>query len=339
MSKIATTLFQGTSTEKLPVPDIYNSPTIDMLSESVTGVKSVLSDVFTSVRKKGFDLTDLARMVDVKAGKISLDPAAAKARLNSLLGVNINSIKDLPQLVQTQAATKLSALAGVDVNKITTNTGEILRVVDGVNAMDVQGVINGVKTVLKDTGLEDIVDSVAQMSFLGSLAEYATQWGLVDTIDIIVNKFERGTPERDYLEYTLSNSFQATIYTGSLDTMATIINSTGKDKLLALYPNAISMILNGFVFASDTVQADYPALLVKFKAVLDSLDVNWHTYYRNGAGVMNLEPFVTASNNTKTLFSYDDELWDASLIAASYPAVDPIAVAKQMYPGAAISAA
>lgn len=338
MSKIATTLFQGAASDQLPVADVYTSPAIDLLSSSVTGVKNVLSDVFTSVRKKGFNLSDLAKMVDIDGGSVSLDATAAKNRLNSLLGVNITSIKDLPLSAQTAAISKLTSLSGISTNALRDANGDVMRVVNGVNAMDVQGILNGVKAVLGDTGLADIVDATAQMSFLGSLLDYSTSWGLVDTIQVIVDKFEKGTTERDYLEYTLTNSFQATVYTGDLDTMATIISSTGKDKLLAQYPNAISMILNGYVFPSDATQADYPNLLTKFMGVITSLDANWDTVYRNGQAVTDFTPFVTASNDSKTLLSYDDELWDLVLMAPSYPAADPIALIKQMYPGVAISA-
>jgi len=336
MPKIAQTLFQGAALDKLPVADVYNAPTIDLLSSSVTGVKNVLGSVFTNIRASGFNLSTLANMLDIKGGDVSLDPDQAKSRLNSLLGVNITSIKDLSPEAQLRAVNKLSSLAGVNVSQITDASGHVLKVANGVNARDVQGVLNGFKTVLGDIGLTSIVDATAKMAFIGSLMEYSTEWGLADTISTIMDKFEKGTTERDYLEYTLTNSFSAACVTGELDTLITIIKNTGPDKLMATYPTAINMVLGGYQFRADDQQADYPALLVKFLGVLTSLDPQWDSSVRNNQVVNKLAPFQTASRDARTLLSYNNDYWDCVLVADSYPLQDAVALVKTTYPGIAI---
>lgn len=336
MANIAQSIFQGAATDKLPVADVYNAPTLDLLSSSVTGVKKVLGNAFTTIRSKGFNLNTLAGMIDIKSGSLSLDADAAKARLNSLLGVNISSIKDLPAQAQLSATRRLTELAGVNVNSLTTAAGNVIKTVDGVNARDVQGVLNGLKTVLGDIGLSDIVDSTAQMAFLGSMMEYATDWGLTDTVQTIMNKFDVGSTERDYLEEVLTTSFSAACVTGDLDNLQTIVDNTGPQKLLANYPTAISMVLTGFQFRAGTTPDTHPTLLVKLLQVLTRIDPNWDTVVRNNTAVSRLEPFLTASPDSKTLFSYDTTYWNLCLLAPSYPPQDAKALVKTFYPDIAI---
>lgn len=336
MANIAQSIFQGASTDKLPVADVYNAPTLDLLSSSVTGVKKVLGNAFTTIRSRGFDLNTLAGMIDIKSGAVSLDAEAAKSRLNSLLGVNITSIKDLPAAAQLSATRRLTELAGINVNSLTDTAGHILKTVNGVNARDVQGILNGLKSVLGDIGLSDIVDATAKMAFLGSLAEYATSWGLTDTVQTIMNKFEVGSTERDYLEQVLTTSFSAACVTGDLDNLQTIVDNTGPQKLLASYPTAISMVLTGFQFRAGTTADQYPELLVKLLQVLTRIDPNWDTVVRNNTAVTRLEPFLTASPDSRTLFSYDDTYWNLCLMAPSYPPQDAKAIVKTFYPDIAI---
>jgi hypothetical protein len=335
-NSFAQSIFQGASTDKLPVADVYNAPAIDLLSSSVTGVKKVLGNVFTSIRSKGFDLNTLAGMVDINSGAVSLDANAAKSRLNSLLGVNITSIKDLSAAAQLNAVNRLTQLAGIGVPTITDAAGNVIKVYNNANGKDVNGVLSGIKAVLGDIGLSSVVDDTAKMAFLGSMMDYATQWGLVDTVQTIMNKFEVGSTERDYMELVLTQNFSAACVTGDLDNLQTIIDNTGPMKIIAQYPNAVSMVLTGFQFQSGVNPGAYPDLLVKFLRVLSSLDVNWDTVIRNNTAVSKLEPFLTASNDSKTLFSYNDDYWDLCLMANSYQTQDALAVVKTMYPGIAI---
>lgn len=336
MATIAQSIFQGASTDKLPIADVYNTPTIDLLSSSVTGVKKVLGNVFTSIRSKGFDLNTLAGMIDIKGGSVSLDAEAAKSRLNSLLGVNITSIKDLSPAAQLSAVKRLTELSGIDASKIVNDAGDIVKVYNGATGKDVNGVLNGLKAVLGNLGLSNVVDATAKMAFIGSLMEYSTQWGLVDTIQTIMNKFEVGSTERDYLEYVLTTSFSAACVTGDLDNLQAIVDNTGPQKILANYPTAISMVLTGFQFQTTATPGDYPQLLVKFLQVLTTIDPNWDTYVRNNKAVTKLEPFLTASPNSKTLFSYSDDYWELCLMSASYQTQEAKALVKQFYPMIAI---
>lgn len=332
----ATTLFQGAPTDKLPVADVYSAPGIDLLSSSVTGVKKVLGNAFTSIRSQGFNLSDLARMVKVDGGHVSISTDEATKRLNSLLGVNISSIKDMPLEAQNRAAAKLATLAGINTNELTTTSGQVIKVVNGVNAQDVNGILNGLKKVLGSDIVTSVVDTTAQISFLGSMLEYSTEWGLTDTIDIIMSKYEQGTESRDYLEYTLNNSYTAAVASGNLPTVATIIKNTGKDKLLAMYPNAVDMLLGGFVFPADATKADYPTLLALMESILVSLNPTWDSVVRNGVAVTTTAPFYSASNDSKELLSWDDKYWDLVLMAPSYPREGLTTIAKRMYPDIAL---
>lgn len=335
-SNAATTLFQGAPTDKLPVADVYSAPGIDLLSSSVTGVKKVLGNVFTSIRSQGFNLNDLAKMVKITDGHVGISTEEATRRLNSLLGVNVSSIKDMPLEAQTRAAAKLATLAGINTNQLVTASGDVLKVVNGVNAQDVNGILNGLKKVLGSDLVESVVDTSAQLGFLGSMLEYSTEWGLTDTIDTIMDKYERGTETRDYLEYTLNNSYSAAVATGNLPTVQTIIKNTGRDKLLAMYPNAVDMMLQGFVFPADATKADYPNLLTLMKSILVSLNPTWDSVMRNGVAVTSTAPFFSASPDSQELLSWDNKYWDLVLIAPSYPNESLTTITKRMYPDIAL---
>ena len=337
INQTATSLFQGAPTEKLAVADVYNAPSFDMLSSSVDGVKKVLGNVFTSIRAQGLNLGMLAKVISVKDGNFTISQEEAQARLSSILGVNIASLKDLPPQQRLNAISRLTQFAGINTTSLTNQAGDILKVADGISAKDVNGVFSALERVIgKNPLLSAVTDDLAQASFLGSLMEYSTQFGLVDAIDEVMTKYQQGTTTRDYLEYTLVTSYSAAIANGVLATVDSIIRNTGRDKLLAMYPDAVNMLLGGFVFADGATPSDYPAIMAQLVAILNDLDPNWLTTTRNCVTVTKTEPFLAASPDAKTALSYNEAYWNLVLMAPSYPNQDLTALIRQTYPTIAL---
>lgn len=336
MSKIATAAFQGSPTDNYQITDIYNKSGTDLLGGIVNGTQTVLDNAFTSIRKSGFNLSSLAKLVDISGGSVSLSSAEAEKRLGSMLGVNINSLQNLPDAVKSGAVSKLTALAGINTNALTQVTGQVINATDGVNAYEVQGILTGLKKVLGSDLITDIIDTTAQVSFLTSLLNYSVKWGLTDTVDIIMSKLS----DSKVASTSLSGSFTAAIYNGDLDMIQTIISQLGPQRLLATYPNATSLILTAYSFRDGTTVADYPRYYQQLIAILHTLDNLWDVTNRNGSLVRNLTPFTTVSTDAKTLLSYGDgtdaPYWDAILVAPNYPNTDAIALVKTFYPQIAL---
>lgn len=335
MASIANTFFSGLPTDKVGVVDVYNKPEIDLLSNVVGGVGTTLNNAFTRLKKSGFNLADLAKMVDLKQPD-GINVQEAEKRLNQMLGVNITSIKGMSPSQQLSTVSKLVGLSGINPNQLNTVGGGVLKVANGVQADNVNGILNGLKTILGSDVITNVIDTTAQMGFLTTMLDYSVNYGMADAIKSIIAKLNESKYYNRLALPSIVGSFNTAILMGDLDTVESMIDSVGANTLLAYYPNAVNLILRNYAFKNETTVFEYDALLEQLLRVLVSLNPEWATRTKNGESVSSLTVFQNIGRSARTLLMRDESYRTAIMVAPTYPPATKLTLLKKFYPMIAI---
>lgn len=353
VSKVASSVFAGAPTDELNVADVYLSPAVDMLTSLASTLSSVLDSVFNSIRTAGLDLSELAELLKslipsssssssaYTTAASSVTSSQAVERLSSALGINVSAITDLPDAVKNQAVANLISLSGINVSTLGTSSGGTMSVTPGVSAQNVNGIINGINSVLGDSVAQvpTAVDGVAIQAFLLSLYNYAVDYGLSDAVTASATALNESATDTDTASDLVSamvSKFPTAIANSDLDTMQAILNNTTPGAVVAKYPSAVNDIISNYTLDATVPVSSYPTVLDKMTGVLGTIDTTWATDTRDGVTVTSLSPFDGLSAGSSALFATSDEHQATALLAETYSSANTVSLLKQFYPNIAL---
>lgn len=189
--------------------------------------------------------------------------------------------------------------------------------------MDIVGRLTG-----GNSSVAKLFDLEAEAAVLSGIVGEAIQYGLPDAVDDMMR-----SASSDKVRYAVAyNNIGMAIYTSDLQVLSTVINAMGAQTVRAKYPNFVHDFLAGYRFPLDTKESDYAALLTKITGVFAQVDPQWDQGLVGSTWMPSVGPFIGASQDAVTLFSYTPEHRTAVTIAQNLDDVEINSWIKDNYP-------
>lgn len=335
----ASTVFGGGGNEEVATPDIYSSSV--SADDTLTSFKSGANDIGNSLGKvfkvSKFNPKDVVSIIDVKNG-IGLDKDALLKRIEESAGFRTDRFSSIQQQMQKSALADFAKASGLGSTGLIDKNGNINPLLTG-DKVTARGVMEMVDGITGSSFLKQFPDIEAQVAFLGKIVSVALDLGLPDIIDGIMDKFENEEAKRAVLISNLTRCAKA----GDLDSLYKIKDYIGARDMYARCPKLVSYVMQGYIFPTSGTQPDYRTVYNRMVGLFNEVQPDWDYVTRDTVKIGRLEPFCTASEATKKIFSAVGGLSVGSgishitltLIASSYPKNQLLALARKSFPKAA----
>jgi nitrogen regulatory protein PII-like uncharacterized protein len=243
----------------------------------------------------------------------------AQVNLNNLCG---NTAKSLVEAIKNLDLTNLGSIRDV--------TGKAIMVAKGVEATEVQRIVDLAKDFTKDTAISKIQDMAARAGLRHTLIDEGIRLGIADLLpSLLANKDEVNLN-------SVLDSAKSAVERGDWRVLSSLARSMGSDYILARYPEAISVVLQNFEIPNGLLSSEYPTLLSEFEGSLTDIDPNWATYTRNGETIYSLDNFSYASKDAFTILFLNPALRVPLMICDKYKYREHQYNARLFYPRIAI---
>lgn len=331
---LANTLFQGNSQDAMLVKDAYGVSTKETNNSLFDSVKGIYSDSVSGLYANKGSARQLASLVTAaKNGNVSktdmLDRAlsAMGSSLPGLLGTLGGTLKNK---IASAAGELIGPEAEKNVNILYGQLGTLVKV---ANVGDADSLAEFISELTGNSDLVKLINIEAEAAIIGAIASQALAFGIPGLLDDVMEQ-ARSQESRDKAYAYMSTS---AINGSDLATINKVIDKIGLAAFLQANPDAINMILSGFFFGTQDTIDTYAAKRLELVTLLVRIDPHWNEYMRNGTYITNLEPYVTASPNAKTLLLMAEPDKTAVMIAANWPPKTAGSVVQDTYEGALVT--
>lgn len=322
--KLANTFFQTGPLDDVLAVDPYQVTTGAVKTNILDQLSGIGDDTLKTIRNQTAGVKDLARMINVKDGKYSLDTKSLTDRIMAL-GSGLKG--PFAKISSTVQGGIIDGLAKLGVNpdtalQIRAVVGDTVSVLAKGDLTDARGIVDIIGSITGDSNIAKLLDSEAEMALFGGIINEAIRLGIPDALDILSEKISSDKTKRRVVELTLR---QAVTY-NDLATVRKIVGRIGPAAAKAQLPDIIMLILTFYSFPAETTPAEYDACYQDLLGVLNLIEPNWAVYTRGAQQVTDLTPFTYASDDALTLFKRDPQFQLQVLIAPSYPKQDIVSL-------------
>lgn len=358
--KIASTIFKSGADDKIDAADIYmerpESQPPKTIREAADKTAAQVGEVF--VGEKGINVA-IKSIAFGEDGKIGLDKKAfvdqVMAETNNF-NTLLTTVKDKTQTAILKAvgfkdeadvlkAVGASGIAGalgvggaaegskslltvqnakVVINNVTTIVDKAKDVKDARDVVSLLNSISGNSTLAK------ALDMQAQFAVLGTMMERISAFRIPGAIDAILDKIQS---DKDKKAFLLENVEKA-IRNSDMETVQKTIDVCGAKAIMARVPNAPRLILTFYRFQKTTGAVNFGVLRTQLIGILNTLNVNWHRYSRNGVLISNLEVYTYSAPDALDLLRGHPDHRIAATIAPKYRMVSNMSSLQRKYPRA-----
>lgn len=335
----ASTVFGGGGKEEIATPDVYNSTasaddTITNFKSRDNGVSSGLGKVF---KVSKFNAKDIVAIVDVKNG-IGLDKDALTRRMEQAAGYRVDQYSSIQKQIQKGALADFAKASGLGSTGLIDRNGNINSLLTG-DKVTARGVMELVDGITGSSFLKQFPDIEAEVAFLGNIVGLALDLGIPDVIDGIMEKFENEEAKRAVLISNLTRCAKA----GDLDSLYKIKGYIGGKNMYARCPKLVAYVMQGYSFPTSGDQPNYRTVYDRMVALFNDVQADWDYRLRNDEKIGRLEPFVTASEATRKIFTSVGGVGTVSgishvtmaLVGPNYTKNTLMSLAKKSFPKAA----
>lgn len=340
MANLARPVFETGPKDPIDIVDVYKvvDPEVrNKLTSKLSSFGSSLNEVFSAGMRS---ISNLG--AEIKAGRVNLDQAVQ--RVNNALSGSRGDIISLATSVQNSIFSELTGVEpGTNYVRSATDLYDSIQVIQG-NAKHVfnNGNISSVRACLgfiSDLTGNPIFESLdlgAEAALVKGIIIEASQWGVPDLIDNLLDKYDD-----DFRYSVISRSSSSIVNTSNIDTLEYYVDKGMASALTNQVPDFAEHFIANYVFPEGTTPGDYPARLTQLVKVLTALRPDWFKTYRgtvNSGGetrpreVINLSILSRVSEHARLLFESDDLYRTAVLCAGNFPKVDLVQLVKQNYP-------
>lgn len=331
-TRLANSIFQGRSTDKLITEDAYSivdNITRNAFFDSIKGVYSDLIDNLNTKAGKNAikDLIKAATSETVDKEQL-LDKA-----LNTLGTSRYGILKNLNGSIKTKLVEAGSVLMGDSSKKvidIVYNELKISTTTDNVN--DAGDLIDLIKDISGGEELLEMIDVEAESAVVGGLLSSAISEGIPEVMDDILDLTGNSTVKVNALAYAAKDALNS----GRTDTVNKIIDEIGANKIFETDNKATKTLLSSFTLEGKSV-SEHTAARTDLVDTLTRLDADWDKESRNGEKVFSLSAYSNMSEDSKKLLLQEEPQRTLALAVDSYKTKSVDEVIKELYPNALLT--
>lgn len=262
-------------------------------------------------------LADLAKLINVKDGKFSLDVETITKRLKA----NILGIAQGDNSSITEAILKdIDSYAGTDLATGYVVVNGVRKDIKDADLDSAKGVTEFLNTIATNDDVAEFFDIQTELAILGSVVNEAVRLGIPQAIDIIAGKIQDDKARRKFLIDNLESSATSS----DLESVNYVLDEIGVPRSLAKVPDLVT-ILTGYYSKSNNADdvKEYDVYLI---STLDKINVNWHSKpITNLSGVegitylKDLKIFSRASRGAKRAFNSTGYMRYVNIAAVNKP--------------------
>lgn len=332
--------------EDLIVVDVYDPTDKLNTEETQTPSQGVENAADTLLRNTSTFAKSAVESISIKDGKVGIDTNEALKQVagilgktggvQDLLGTNVtNSIMGALGVADTSAAAKAielgsSGITGSDLAKavpmpellryvLEDGGQEVSRLVKNADLDTATGVSNLLNAIGKSGALK-VLNISAQFATLTGILDKAKDAGLLDALDIVIDKIEDA---KDQKRFILDNLFRF-FTSGDLLSINRALDRLGSGTVNARVPDGINMIMRYYRYPRQMQSADDKQELFSkqyklLTGTLDRLNSNWPTVTWNENTIVNLEPYYHASSDAVAIFQSGSRVhYERCVLAKQY---------------------
>lgn len=270
------------------------------------------------LRSTNCSAVQLLNLLKIDNGKVKIDTETIKGRLKK---ISKNMISD----------TKQAALVGSISNLTGKNNEESAIILNGVKTIienkdvrDVDDFVNLMGSFTGNEALLEVLDLQAEAAVLGDLLKQASDLGILDAVDIILEKVRDDKMRRAILLDNLMNY----VMWSDLDMVNKTIEHVGNEKIMAKYPNIVNSILQYYKFKTTSDSTKLEGYKDELLNTINTLDDEWAVADRNRVATSDLSPFANASKSSIKVLKLDPLYEVEAHIAEKHVGSSMIRVAK-----------
>lgn len=313
--KFVKTAFLGRSIDAVGVVDVYGIKDSSVQNKAPDGDITVIAVTIKKLLKGEDNLKeDLKSLMKLDNGLVDISPAALTDRVKCALGNSSAAVNSLGASLKGSITNDIAGSTTALMDKFTCQINDVVSQCVSQSPVDARGLFDTVQRLVGNEDVVKLLDTGAEAQLLTGLFGEAVDMKLPGIVELLASKASSSAA----MNQAMQNVFDRALSSGDAETILSIANVLGSNRVLALDPLAASKILSNYQCPGYTPQWALSVLATTLVNTLNAVDPQWATVNRGTTDISNLSVFYGMSDDAKRVLETKPEYQDLIAISPYY---------------------